>query len=126
MNWREKIDEWKNRKRDGEDRKKSEEDVRLAQAVITEAETRRKEMASRFAKWQKQFACNICKSLPQKPTQKSIEDEVSMMGCPVVVGEHYENDWSRPENFYRCEICNHWTCAEHIHNGICLKCSKKL
>ncbi len=72
-------------------------------------------------------------------------------GCTVVsrfpgereVGQRYEPGWdyqkgtyfpimrsdfSIPGDLVRCEKCGGWTCTnpDHLHNGICVECGKRL
>jgi len=136
------MSDWKQRieqKRNEELRKAREEDLkgRINEKARREKERRREEeklkaeYAKRLAKLQARFRCHICGKPSSKPSEKQESTGRLVQHHEFYSGpKEYEKitveDWSSPGDLIKCDNCKKWTCAEHIHWGICKKCAERL
>jgi len=124
MDWKQKIDAWKERvKREAANREKS---LRESETLVA-TKAYQEHIGARY-RHLATFRCHICGASSRKPAQKT---EVAGAGClgygvTEESKEYVVDDWSKPGDLYQCEKCQKWTCKEHIYNGICQKCAEKL
>ena len=108
--WKFKID--KKIERDEILKKKLEDQARRQLKLQEQSEYNEK-----LKELQSKFKCHIGGELPNKPY---------LLEVRLGYGEsRTDTDWSKPGDLEQCLNCHKYTCAKHLHKGICKKCAKK-
>ncbi|MFH1863863.1 MAG: hypothetical protein ABIJ85_03075 [bacterium] len=119
--WTKKIDDWEERQRIEAERRRQEAEACRLEAIKAEKEARLQHLGK--------FKCHICgmpAGMPaRRPTGRTHEMPHDPGSGSSSVAE-YVDDWSRPGDLFKCNICHKLTCAKHIYKGICQKCAEKL
>lgn len=126
FNWKKKIDDQEETEKRDRERREAEEKARQVankeRAVDDEKQSRMRKLA--------QFRCHICKNLPQDPAPQTIITRSGFQSEGAwgieSLGESTVYNWEKPTDRWQCTKCNKWTCAEHIHKGICQTCAEKM
>ena len=116
FNWKKKID-------DQEETEKRDRERREAEQKARQLATQEANESQKLRNFQAKFVCHICKTPATEPRQYNIGTREPFTDDS---GFSMQTDWNTPADLWKCTKCNKWTCAEHIHKGICQTCAEKM
>lgn len=130
--WKRRIEEKRNEElrkaREEDSRRRANDEAQKEAASRREEQKLKAEYARRIAKLQSRFKCHICGKPASKPgTQEVSTGRIRQYHEFYSGAREYEtetvDDWNTPGDLTKCDKCKKWTCADHIHWGICKNCA---
>lgn len=100
-----------------------------AQAAIDEERLKQRQQAERKFKiawlgiW---FHCHVCHIPSKAPGFKEKRFQYTNEFGYFRYRYGDVEDWNKPGDMSKCNLCHKWTCGEHIFMEICQKCAQKL
>ena len=124
FNWKKKIDDQEETEKRDRERREAEQKARQLAEQKEYQEKQRREMKEKQYEFGQKFHCHIvgCNFTSTGPT------EWETTHGPSWDDDHTSHhiDWNLPNDLWQCKNCNKWTCADHIHKGICQTCAEKI
>lgn len=117
FDWKKKIDDQEEAQRQARERAEAEAKARQLAAKERAEEDERQSNMRKLA----QFQCSICNTPALRP-----ETITGGGGIANDEGRWTDDNFNRPGDLWQCKNCNKWTCADHIHKGICQACAEKI